>query len=385
MKKLEFGLGDHVCFQSIDGDECASHPPTNISEVVKQRNSLKVLDLFCGSGGLSLGFKQADFEVVGGVDSDPSSMETFARNFPTSHALTADISQLSTRELVRKIGGPEIDVIVGGPPCQGFSVAGKRSESDSRNTLYQHYLKIVQAVQPRAVLIENVPTIRSLYGGRVAVEIEQGLKALGYHVVIGVLNAANYGVPQARRRMFFVATKCENLLIELPPPSTSLPLTCQDALSDLPSLSRNTGKPISEYRSDPKTEYQRQMRRGARYLYNHEAVVHKPETVRIISLVPDGGNYKNLPKHLWSTRKVNIAWTRMNSKKPSFTIDAGHNHHFHYKYNRVPTVRECARIQSFPDNFQFLGTRTSQYRQVGNAVPPLLAKVIADALRSVLE
>jgi len=352
---------------------------------VKNDGIPTVIDLFCGAGGLSLGFKQAGFEVVAGVDSDPQSIDTFALNFPSSLALAADVSQLSPRDLSRKVGKSKVDVLVGGPPCQGFSVAGKRSESDLRNQLYRDYLRIVKAFQPRAVVIENVPTIRSLYNGKIAADIERGLADLGYHVVIGVLNSADYGVPQARRRLFFVATRGKETLFELPSPSTGAPLTCRDALSDLPGLVGNAGGPIADYESEAKTDYQRQMRRGSRRLFNHEAVLHKPETVRIISLVPDGGNYKDLPKHLWDTRKVNIAWTRMNSQKPSFTIDAGHNHHFHYKYNRVPTVRECARIQSFPDSFRFLGTRTSQYRQVGNAVPPLLAESIANALRNMLQ
>jgi DNA (cytosine-5)-methyltransferase 1 len=360
------------------------HPSTNMSQVKNHKKSLKVLDLFSGAGGLSLGFEQAGFEVVGGVDSDAKSIETYSYNFSSASAVCADLSEVSARQLAREVDGAHIDVVVGGPPCQGFSVAGKRSESDSRNDLYQHYLKIVRAVQPRAVVIENVPTIRSLYKGRVAEAIESGLSALGYRVTTGILNAAHFGVPQARRRMFFVAMKSDEPRFEFPTPSTSEPLTCWDALSDLPSLSIETGQPVSNYESIPKTEYQRKMRRGSRLLYNHEAVVHKPETIRIISLVPDGGNYKNLPKSLWETRKVNIAWTRMNSKKPSFTIDAGHNHHFHYKHNRVPTVRECARIQSFPDNFRFLGTRTSQYRQVGNAVPPLLAKAIGSEIGKLL-
>ena len=126
------------------------------------------------------------------------------------------------------------------------------------------------------------------------------------------------------------------------------------------------------------------MRNKSDILYNHEAVKHTEKTKNIIAMVPDGGNYKCLPMHLQSTRKVNIAWTRMNSSKPCFTIDAGHNHHFHYLANRVPTVRECARIQSFPDNFIFTGNRTSQYRQVGNAVPPLVAEQIALVLLEAL-
>ena len=138
------------------------------------------------------------------------------------------------------------------------------------------------------------------------------------------------------------------------------------------------------YYIDSETDYQKAMRNGSVKLFNHWKVEHKQKTIDIIKLVPDGGNYKNLPVELQQTRKVNIAWTRMNSKKPCFTIDAGHNHHFHYKANRVPTVRECARIQSFPDTFRFFGKKTSQYRQVGNAVPPILAGKIARSIIEVL-
>ena len=123
------------------------------------------------------------------------------------------------------------------------------------------------------------------------------------------------------------------------------------------------------------------MREGTERLYNHQVTIHTPETQRIIAMVPDGGNYKCLPQEMWSLRKVHIAWTRMNSHKPCFTIDTGHRHHFHYSYNRIPTVRESARIQSFPDNFVFIGSKTSQYKQVGNAVPPLMAFAIASQLK----
>jgi len=345
--------------------------------------NLRVVDLFCGAGGLSLGFRSAGFEIVGGIDSDVTSIQTYSENFGPSKAIAADLSQVSSAEVVKLLGVSRVDVVVGGPPCQGFSVAGKRIESDNRNTLYRHYLDIVSELQPGAVVIENVPTIRSLYGGRVALEIEAGLSALGYKVATAVLNAAHFGVPQARRRLFFVAVKSGLSHFTFPEPTSSAVVTCEDALSDLPSLAREPGLPVAKYGSKPATQYQRRMRRGSKLLYNHEAVLHKPETVRIISMVPDGGNYKSLPKHLQGTRKVNIAWTRMNSRKPSFTIDAGHNHHFHYRHNRVPTVRECARIQSFPDTFRFLGNRTSQYRQVGNAVPPRLAEAIATEIKKI--
>ena len=126
------------------------------------------------------------------------------------------------------------------------------------------------------------------------------------------------------------------------------------------------------------------MRNKQGKVFNHQGVVHTEKTKSIIALVPDGGNYKDLPKNLQQTRKVHIAWTRFNSQKPSLTIDTGHNHHFHYKYNRIPTVRESARLQSFPDDFIFMGSKTSQYKQVGNAVPPIMAEQIAKALAKVL-
>lgn len=141
----------------------------------------------------------------------------------------------------------------------------------------------------------------------------------------------------------------------------------------------------TDYVLEPMNDYQRLMRRGCDKLWNHVATIHTAETKRIIAMVSDGGNYKELPKELWGTRKVHIAWTRMNSKKPCFTIDTGHNHQFHYKENRVPTARESARIQSFPDSFRVLGNKTSQLKQIGNAVPPILAEALANQIRLYLE
>ena len=140
----------------------------------------------------------------------------------------------------------------------------------------------------------------------------------------------------------------------------------------------------TNYFTEAKSDYQKLMRQNSQKIYNHEITQHSEQTKKIIALVPDGGNYKNLPLDLQQTRKVHIAWTRLNSNKPSFTIDTGHRHHFHYKWNRIPTVRESARLQSFPDDFVFIGTKTSQYKQVGNAVPPLLAKAIANKIMEML-
>jgi DNA (cytosine-5)-methyltransferase 1 len=341
-----------------------------------------VVDLFCGAGGFSEGFRAAGYRVLAGIDNDPQALLTYAHNFPEATVFLHDLSKepAGNREISEIVKTERVDVVVGGPPCQGFSLAGKRSEFDPRNKLYVAYFHFIQMVKPKAVVIENVPTMFSLYGGKVADAIFEGLESCGYNVQSFVLSADNYGVPQKRRRAFVIATK--TLLYQAPGALPSPSLTCWDAISDLPLLDRELGREKQTYRAKPKTDYQRLMRNGSECLLNHSAVQHTDETKRIIAMVPDGGNYKSLPSSLWKTRKVNIAWTRMNSKKPCFTIDAGHNHHFHYRANRVPTVRECARIQSFPDRFLFLGNRTSQYRQVGNAVPPLLAKAVALSLQA---
>jgi DNA (cytosine-5)-methyltransferase 1 len=349
--------------------------------------SPRVLDIFCGAGGFSEGFRQAGFLIECGIDFDHQAILTYSRNFPKSISLKWDLHQplgssCHEFESVSKAG---IDVIVGGPPCQGFSIAGKRVLDDPRNSLYKAYFGLIEQLNPNAVVVENVPTILTLYKGAVADAITHEFKLRGYRVATFVLLASDFGIPQNRRRVFFVATRGQkNFTI----PSADIfieKLTCADAISDLPLLESEPGADVQSYTTEPKTAYQKLMRTGSNELFNHWAVMHTEKTKKIIAQVPDGGNYKSLPKSLWDTRKVNIAWTRMHSNSPCFTIDAGHNHHFHYKANRVPTVRECARIQSFPDRFQFLGNKTSQFRQVGNAVPPLLAKIIGQNLLDTFE
>lgn len=344
---------------------------------------LKVLDLFCGAGGLSLGFSMAGFDVVAGIDNDKEALETYGKNFPKAKAIYEDLSCLSDSTIASI---DKVDVMLGGPPCQGFSIAGKRDEKDPRNQLTQSYLKLVALVNPKAVVIENVPNILSMGNGAFARRIVDGLSRLGYLVSVEKLNAADFGVPQNRRRVFFIAIKNHDIkLLDFELSKVSRPVTTKEAIDDLPLLDDELGSPIMTYSAEATSEFQKKMRSGSQVLTNHEAVAHKQRTKEIIALVPDGGNYKDLPIELQGTRKVNIAWTRMNSERPCFTIDAGHNHHFHYKANRVPTVRECARIQSFPDTFSFEGKRTSQYRQVGNAVPPMLAKVIACKIKGIIE
>lgn len=344
--------------------------------------SLRTLDLFSGAGGLSLGFHKAGFHTVAAIDNNAPALETFSKNFIGSKTYNIDLSDINNPAFTEI---QNIDVMLGGPPCQGFSIAGKRDINDPRNTLFISYLKLVEKYSPKAVVIENVPNILSMNKGDFANQIVAGLNQLGYDVCVLKLNAAEFGVPQSRKRAFFIGLKEGMFPIhELEALKVSSPVTTEDALSDLPLLEEYLGSELEDYLYQPMNNYQNLMRINSNKIHNHQAVDHKEQTKNIVALVPDGGNYKDLPEELRLTRKVNIAWTRMNSKKPCFTIDAGHNHHFHYKANRVPTVRECARIQSFPDDFIFVGNRTSQYRQVGNAVPPLLAQKIAEILYKLL-
>lgn len=341
---------------------------------------LKVIDLFSGCGGLSYGFIEAGYEVLIGLDHWKDAVATFEHNHKGAIGMVADLSTISPDEVEKVIGTAQVDVIIGGPPCQGFSIAGKREVSDERNKLYKNFVDFVAHFKPQAFLMENVANIVSMGKGSVKENIISDFEALGYHVVYKVLTASDYGVPQNRKRAIFVGMLKNSFVF--PAPTTPLRVTSGEAISDLGehSLINGTAYPIAAA-----SPFQQQIREGSDGIYNHETSAHSEQTVNIISLVPDGGNYKSLPDHLKDTRRVNIAWTRLNSERPSFTIDTGHRHHFHYVFNRIPTVRESARIQSFPDKFIFLGSKTSQYKQVGNAVPPILAKHLAETLKEQLE
>lgn len=353
-----------------------------------------VLDLFSGCGGLSLGFEKAGYKVLMGIDVWEDALVTFKKNHENSAILHGDLSEITGEEIQNKLGckREDIDVIIGGPPCQGFSISGKRDVDDPRNKLYKSFVRTVEYFKPKVFLMENVPGLIRLFQGKAKDEILRDFNSIGYNVSYQILLASNYGVPQDRKRVFFVGINREHFeaphdLFEFPSPTHGLGdrrlsyITSKDAIDDLPLLNDNMpGEEGVPYLSSPNNLYQSMMRKKGSLIFNHIATVHKEQTREIISMVPDGGNYKNLPKELWKTRKVNIAWTRMNSTKPCFTIDTGHNHHFHYSANRVPTARESARIQSFPDDFIFYGTKTSQLKQVGNAVPPLLAQAIAEKI-----
>ncbi len=356
---------------------------------------MKVFDLFCGCGGFSKGFQSAGFDIELGIDIWQDAITTYKHNFPSAITITEDISYLNGNDLLYRtnLSADEIDVIIGGPPCQGFSLSGKRVIDDPRNILYKSFVRIVSDIQPKIFVMENVPGLVKLFKGKVKEQVIEDFSSLGYEVTLEQLNACDYGVPQARKRVFFIGLNkskirnTEKFIFPVPTHGNKIAyITCKDAISDLDFIGDTTLlKEHDKYQIEPQNDYQLMMRKNAKVLLNHVTTIHTEKTRSIISLVPDGGNYKSLPEELQQTRKVNIAWTRMDSKKPCFTIDTGHNHHFHYRSNRVPTVRESARIQSFPDDFEFIGIKTSQLKQVGNAVPPLLAQAIATTIIDIID
>lgn len=346
------------------------------------------IDLFSGAGGLSLGFQNAGFKILLGIDNEEKALETFKLNHPGSKTLCGDITQINYESDIRPLlNGKQIDFIIGGPPCQGMSLAGNRELDDPRNKLYLSYLRILQQIQPKAFVIENVPGLLSLFHGEIKNSILRRLQSMNYNVKFNILKASNYGVPQIRRRVFFVGVRKDfQNEFNFPLPLNKV-VTTKMALDDLPTLSSvdYLGDDEQNYVTTANNPYQKLMRKHSNKVYNHIAARHTEKTLKIISMVPDGGNYKDLPEPYRNSRHFHTAWTRFNSNKPAPTIDTGHRHHFHYKWNRVPTVRESARIQSFPDDFIFLGNKTQQFRQVGNAVPPLLAEAVAKSLREVFE
>lgn len=347
-------------------------------------NKKYMIDLFSGCGGLSFGFEQAGFECIVGVDSDKPALETFKYNHPNASAMHLDLSkEESITEIISKIDNRKINLIVAGPPCQGFSLSGNRDETDKRNILFYSVFKLAASIKPKYIVIENVPGIATLYKGKAREAILEEFERLGYTCSEKILYAPDYGVPQIRKRMFFVGVLGDKVF-EFPEPTHHKAnyITCWDAISDLPSLENDVGSQVANYLSEPLTIYQDQMRDGAEKLFNHVGTNHSSLVVSVIKQVPEGGNHKDLPEGVGTSRKFNEAWTRYHSEKPSKTIDTGHRNHFHYKWHRVPTARENARLQSFPDSFRFLGSKTQQEKQVGNAVPPRLGYALGKQILS---
>lgn len=343
----------------------------------------KVIDLFAGVGGLSLGFRQVGFEVVFANEYDSSIAKSYILNHPNTEMLVADITTVDFNETFSRFSG-KVDVIVGGPPCQGFSQKGQRkSINDERNFLFKYFIRVVEKVLPKYFVMENVPNLLTTEKGYFKKEINDLFNGIGYQLSMGILNAADYGVPQNRRRAVIVG-KLYGPAPQLPEPSKET-ITIWDAISDLAYLNAGEGCEEQEYRFQPESVYQRKLRKNNEILFNHVATNHSALALERLSLIPPNAGREVLPEEHLTKSIYSGTWTRMGKEEISVTIttrfDTPSSGKFTHPFlDRAITVREAARIQSFPDSFYFIGNKGSQMKQVGNAVPPLLAQAIASEI-----
>lgn len=356
------------------------------------KNKFKVLDLFCGAGGFSYGLDQVEgFETLLGIDFDKNAIETFKENFPKAETICGDICDLEVKNKIIKLSKDlGINMIIGGPPCQGFSLKGKkRGLDDPRNFLFLEYVEIVEKLLPEIFIIENVKNLINSSKGYFIDQIYERFTEIGYTLNHGILNAVDFGVPQKRERAIIIGT-LDSRGIKLPEKHSLNERTVRDAISDLAYLDSGEGKDKVNYINPPESEYQKIMRKNSKFLYNHRATNHSKETIRKLSIIPSEGDKSYLPVELHGRQQFLTTWSRLIWDEPSPTIDTrfdtpSNGRNSHPFLNRAITPREAARIQSFPDDFIFKGTKTSICTQIGNAVPPLMAKAICEHIRYSLE
>jgi DNA (cytosine-5)-methyltransferase 1 len=370
--------------------------------------TLNILDLFSGVGGLSTGFKQAGYTALAALDYKPEAVQTYQYNHPNTNVILQNIRKTNAKQVIKKTTSTldDIDVIIGGPPCEGFSTVGYRRPEDPRNSLFYEFARFVEDVQPKAFVIENVPGLLSMKQGTIIQQVLTFIEdELHYQPTLEVLNAVDYGVPQIRKRVFIVALKNHQRFTfptrthrekspqrRLPVPDTAdqFYLTVEDALSDLPSLKAGEGIEEQPYPTQPNTEYQKARRKGSERLFDHIAINHSKLIRQRIQLISQGGNHGDLPANLQLKSGYPNIYGRLVWHQPSSTLTgncgcvSAPGRFIHPLDDRVLTVREAARIQSFDDLYRFFGSRTMKYKLIGDAVPPLLARTLAQQLRTFL-
>jgi DNA (cytosine-5)-methyltransferase 1 len=373
--------------QSTISVQAAQETPD--STVFSEESPLLALDLFAGAGGMTLGLERAGFRVIYANELSPDASATYHYNFPGVKLETCDIRKVDAERLHAELGEPRIDVIAAGPPCQGFSSAGRKNSRDPRNSLYKEVIRFAKVFRPRVIVIENVLGMVVARKGKYLAQIEDDLESIGYVPYDKVLSATSFGVPQGRKRVFIIAilpgTPAESIF----PKGQRTRVSVSQAIADLSFL--GVGEACSEYRLPARSGYQRAMRARATLLHNHESPRHSKLLQRFFSRVPQGVNARNVPRIRSTGKRARL---KFHPRRPSHTLTTLPEDFIHYSKNRIPTVREMARLQSFPDHFVFLGPRTTggpertrkcpQYTQVGNAVPPLLAESVFRCLAQVL-
>lgn len=364
-----------------------------------KKNKLKIIDLFAGVGGISTGFKKAGFDVIAANEYKKDIAETYIKNHPDTRMIVEDISKIKPSDLAKK--GEQIDVIVGGPPCQGFSMAGRRIRNDGaflndpRNELFKEFHRIVKEIRPKVFVMENVAAMLNMHGGLVKDEIIRLFKDIGYETDVRVLLAADYGVPQLRKRAVFIGNRIGINPGDFFPKKTHGPdtnneyVTIEQAILDLPKINAGSGSFESTYSSEPSSDYQKDRRKNSKKLYNHTATKHDQRIVELLKTIKPGQGRIHIPKELQTKSVHSGAFGRLEKNKPAYTITTRFDtpsvgRVTHPVSHRALTPREAARIQSFDDNFVFYGNKSSVGIQIGNAVPPLLAQAIAKRIREIL-
>lgn len=329
------------------------------------RNEINYIDLFSGAGGMSLGFDQAGFSNIFSVDIEPSFCETYKTNFPKHNLIQKDISKLSNEEIKSLIGNQIIDVIIGGPPCQGFSMAGnigRKFIDDSRNQLFREFARIVEIVQPSYFVMENVARLFTHNKGETKKEIIELFKKMNYNVDCKVVNTADFGIPQVRNRVLFIGNRISNNIV-FPTKTVDKPISIKEAIDKLPKLKSGEKSKIP----------------------NHISMKHSEQMLEKMKYVSDGGNRNEIPELIRPKSGDVRKYIRYKSTEPAVCVTGDMRKIFHYSQNRALTVRELATLQTFPLDFIFKGSTISQQQQVGNSVPPILAKEIALTIKKMMK
>ena len=387
------------------------------------RIPLSTIDLFCGAGGITQGFSQAGYHCLYANDLMPEAIETFRHNHPHTRAECKPIEEVDAAALRKalKIKKGELDVLVGGPPCQGFSInAPGRFLNDPRNSLFKHYARFVEEFSPKAFVFENVPGLLSMADGVIFKQILKVFNDLGYHLSVKFLFGPHYGIPQERWRLILLGSRFgeighpepshfakgranfragASLSIALDPSDAKrlLPaVTVGEAIRDLPRLNMGEGAEEVGYTGEPASPYALRLRNPEGVTFNHFAAKLSKQNIERMRHVPPGGSWRDiphelLPRGMQQARKSDHTkrYGRLSFDGLSGTVLTKCDPHWGTVFlpdqDRTLSVREAARLQSFPDHYRFLGSRVSQYVQVGNAVPVLMAKAIANAARTHLE
>lgn len=326
------------------------------------------VDLFSGAGGFSLGFDKAEFENIFSIEINSDFAETYKKNFPNHNLLIEDIKDVTENQINNLVKEKKVDVIVGGPPCQGFSLAGNIGRTfleDERNSLFKEFVRFVDILKPKVFVMENVAAMATHQKGKTINEIIKALEnsGNGYKIDFQVLNSVNYEIAQERRRIFIIGVS-NNINSKFYFPETSNKIiTVKDVIGNLPKLQSGQASLIP----------------------NHTAMNHSKQMLEKMKYIKDGGNRLDIPEELRPKSGDIRKYIRYASNKPSICITGDMRKVFHYEQNRALTARELARIQSFPDNFIFQGTSLQIQQQIGNAVPPKLAYLIALQVKEVLD